>query len=131
VRARTRPLSLILSSLGEIAVMFPVIFCFLFLGILPTFAGDKYAPVEAEVIDETVDGAKAAGEAQAAMDIAARKFQILDWGLPHPPPWPLRYDRETGFVIYTLSNCIPTSPFLARVTAYNAVMRKWHAEHKK
>jgi len=98
--------------------------------------GDEVT-VTLETVDEespaAVEAAKVAGAAHAATDIDAGKFQILRYGLAPPePPGPVRErDEETGYPIYDLNNCMPTSALMEHVHAYNETMRKWHAAHKK
>jgi hypothetical protein len=113
--------------------------CCLLVGLISVraLADENEVSVSLETVDEespqAVAAAKVAGATHATTDIAAGKFQILDYGLPPPElPGPARpRDEETGYPIYVLDNCTPTPALMTHVAAYNETMRKWHAAHKK
>lgn len=80
-----------------------------------------------------VEGAKRTGSQQGAADIAACRFQIIEYGEPVPEPLPpvVPRDSTTGYAILSLHDCMLTPAFEAHVRAYNDTMRRWHAEHSK
>ncbi len=76
--------------------------------------------------------AREKGVANAQRDIDAGRLRIV---YPSETAFIFgpygHFDPETGYPRYPIAACEAGKAFDTEVEAYNRVMRKWHAEHKK
>ncbi len=103
------------------------------VALISAFASDE-PPISTPVIADdngraAVAAAQEKGAENARRDIAAGRLRIVFLSETAYIFGPLgHYDPETGYPRYPIAACEATEAFLAEVEAYNAVMRKWHAD---